>query len=137
MLLAIVAVPVAACGDDPDPPRAAEAAVEVVATGCGPIDVRGVGLVVAPGRVLTVAHVVAGSDHVQVSTSTGTTSAVVTAFDAANDLAVLAVNPTFSPWIPLGSATADERGVVVVPRDGEPTVVPVRIDQAVTIRTED
>jgi len=128
---------VVSCGDDPDPALPADAAVEVVASGCGPIDEQGDGLVVAPGRVLTAAHVVAGSDRVQVSTRLGTTTAVVTVFDAANDVAVLAVNPGFAPAIPLGTADANDRGVVMVYRDGRPTMVPVRIAEVVTIRTED
>jgi S1-C subfamily serine protease len=126
-----------ACGDDPDPPRVVEAAVEVVATGCGAIDVRGDGLVVAPGRVLTAAHVVAGSDHVQVSTPSGTTSAIVTAIDPANDVALLAITPLFAPAIPLGTADPNDRGVVVVSRGSGRQIVPVRIVGVVTIRTED
>ena len=126
-----------ACGDDPDPPRAAAAAVEVVATGCGLIEGRGDGLVIAPGRVLTVAHVVAGSDQVEVSNQFGTTTAVVTVFDPANDVAVLAVDPAFAPAIRLGSADANDRGVVVVYRDGEPTIVQVRVARIVTVRTQD
>ena len=128
---------VVACGDDPDSPRAAAAAVEVVATGCGLIEGRGDGLVIAPGRVLTVAHVVAGSDRVEVSYQFGTTTAVVTVFDPANDVAVLAVDPAFAPAIRLGSADANDRGVVVVYRNGEPTTVQVRVARAVTVRTED
>jgi S1-C subfamily serine protease len=128
---------VISCGDDPDPPLAADAAVEVVAIGCGPVDGRGDGLVVAPGRVLTVAHVVAGSDRVQVSTRLGTTTAVVTVFDPANDVAVLAIHPGFAPAIPLGTADVDDRGVVALYREGQPTIVPVRIADVVTIRTED
>jgi S1-C subfamily serine protease len=136
-LAVLGAMGVAACGDDPDPPLPTEAAVEVVASGCGPIDVSGDGLVVAPGRVLTVAHIVAGSDHVQVSTPFGTTTAVVTELDPVNDVAVLAINPAFAPAIPLGSADPNDRGVVVVYRDGTQTIVPVRIARAVTVRTED
>jgi S1-C subfamily serine protease len=132
---------VAACGDDPDPPLPADAAVEVIPVGCGPRDGsgdgRGDGLVVAPGRVLTVAHVVAGSDRVDVSTPSGTTTAVVTVFDPANDVAVLAIDPAFAPAIPIGTARTDERGLVVMHRDGTPTVVRVRIADVVTIRTED
>ncbi|HWM23008.1 MAG TPA: trypsin-like peptidase domain-containing protein [Ilumatobacteraceae bacterium] len=138
MPLALIAtIGLAACGDDPDPALPTQAAVEVVTTGCGPIAGRGDGLVVAPGRVLTAAHVVAGSDHVQVSTLSGTTSAEVTVFDPANDVAVLAINPLFAPAIPIGTADVDDRGVVVVYRDGAPTLVPVRIVEVVTIRTQD
>ena len=136
-LALIVTSGLAACGDDPDPALPTQAAVEVTTTGCGPIAGRGDGLVVAPGRVLTAAHVVAGSDHVQVTTSSATTSAVVTVFDPANDVAVLAINPRFAPAIPIGTADANDRGVVVVYRDGTPTMVPVRIVEVVTIRTED
>jgi S1-C subfamily serine protease len=136
--LAVVAAAVlAACGDDPDPALPAQASVEIAATGCGAVDGRGSGLVVAPGRVLTAAHVVAGSNHVQVTTSSGTTTAVVTMFDPFNDVAVLAINPLFAPAIPIGTADANDRGVVVVYRDGKPVNVPVRIVDDVTIRSED
>jgi S1-C subfamily serine protease len=133
----LLASGIVACGDDPDPPPATAAAVAVVATGCGLIERRGDGLVVAPGRVLTVAHVVAGSDRVEVSTPFGTTTAVVTVFDPANDIAVLSVDSAFAPAIPLGAAGANDRGVVVVYREGEPTIVQVRIARAVTVRTQD
>ena len=125
----------AACGDDPDPALPMHAAVEIVTTGCGTVDGRGDGLVVAPGRVLTAAHVVAGAEHVQVRTVSGTTTAEVTVFDPFNDVAVLAINPLFAPAIPIGTADANDRGVVVVYRDGEPTNVPVRIVDVVTIRS--
>jgi S1-C subfamily serine protease len=133
----VAAAGLAACGDDPDPALPLQAAVEVVTSGCGPVEGRGDGLVVAPGRVLTAAHVVAGSDHVQVSTSSGTTTAEVTVFDPFNDVAVLAINPLFAPAIPIGTADTNDRGVVVVYRDGTPVNVPVRIVDVVTIRTED
>jgi S1-C subfamily serine protease len=137
VFITLVTGSVMACGDDPDPPRATAAAVEVVATGCGLIEGRGDGLVIAPGRVLTAAHVVAGSGRVEVRNPSGTTTAVVTVFDPANDVAVLAVDPAFAPAIRLGSAGANDRGVVVVYRDGEPTTVQVRVVRAVTVRTQD
>ena len=80
-LALVVTAGLAACGDDPDPALPMHAAVEIVTTGCGTVDGRGDGLVVAPGRVLTAAHVVAGAEHVQVRTVSGTTTAHVTAFD--------------------------------------------------------
>lgn len=67
--------------------------VQVTAFGCdgGDLVDKGSGFVVAPGLVVTNAHVVAGSDHVVVSDEAGYHDADPVSFDARYDLAVLRV----------------------------------------------
>ncbi|HUY96881.1 MAG TPA: MarP family serine protease [Verrucomicrobiae bacterium] len=67
------------------------ATVRVVSSGCGGIE-EGSGFPIAPDRILTNAHVVAGSTLVAVQPPTGgTLSATVVLFDPRRDLAVLRV----------------------------------------------
>ncbi|SDJ51966.1 Colicin V production protein [Frankineae bacterium MT45] len=54
--------------------------------------IEGSGFVYAPNRILTNAHVVAGTSEVTVQTPSGSTSARVVVYDPERDLAVLAVS---------------------------------------------
>ena len=136
--LATIAVASTACDDDPDPPRARDAAFEVVATGCRGLAIRGEGLAVGPDRVLTVAHVVAGADSISVSGQAGEFAAHVVALDPALDLAVLAVDTaTELPFIELGTAEAGRTGTVVVHRDGEALQLSVTVERRVVVNTDD
>ena len=136
--IAVVAIvpTTAGCGDDPDPPRARDAAVEVVATGCRELAIRGGGLAVAPGRVLTAAHVVAGADSITVTGHGATFEADVVALDPALDLAVLAVDAEL-PFVEIGSGEAGDAGTVVVHRDGEAVQLPVVVRRRVVVNTDD
>ena len=127
---------VAGCDDDPDPPRVRSSAVEVVATGCRALAIRGEGLAVAPGRVLTVAHVVAGADSVTITGDAGTFDADVVALDPTLDLALLAVDESI-PAIGLGTAQPGDRGAVVVHRDGDVVQLPVTVRRPVVVNTDD
>jgi S1-C subfamily serine protease len=104
--------PPAAPVDDPTPEvvRAAVAAaqastVEVLGDGC---DVgllsEGSGFVIAPGYVLTNAHVVAGSDHQLVIAGGDQLMALVVAYDASLDVAVLRVPDLAAPPLELAVA---------------------------------
>lgn len=79
--------------------------VQVIGSGCGG-RVEGSGFVVAPGVVVTNAHVVAGVRGVSVLDSAGGHSATVVHFDPDEDLAVLEVSALQAP------ALATESGVV-------------------------
>src|SRR6478609_6180983 len=57
-----------------------DAAVQVVANGCSTVEVHGAGLMVAPGRIATVAHVVAGAKDIEVRGAHGTSPATVVYF---------------------------------------------------------
>jgi S1-C subfamily serine protease len=151
---------VTACGDDGpgamthpttssapaplDTDTAVAATVSVQAEGCGPRTRFGVGTVIDGGLIVTVAHVVAGSEEVEVvgtvEGSTAGSAADVVFFDPGLDIAVL------RPTRPIGRAVelrasdvdADERAAVVLPRLGSPVgVLDVTIVRSVTIRTTD
>lgn len=92
-----------------------------VAAGCAKA-LEGSGWVVAPERVVTNAHVVAGVDEPSVQTGgVGPLHhARVVVFDAARDLAVLSVPGLKAPAIPLGTdlSSADPAVVAGFPGDG-------------------
>lgn len=117
-LLAPVAL--AGCGGgDPDDAPLLDAAVHVEATGCRQRPTVGSGSFVDDGLVLTVAHVVAGSDEVRVELADGTTlPATVVGMDRIKDLAVLRVDHDSIP-LRAGRARTGDRGEFVVWRDGK------------------
>ncbi len=112
-------------------------AVQIVAEGCASVDIHGTGLVVAPGRIATVAHVVAGATKVTVRNGREERAATLTYFDPVNDVAVLAVEPSFAPAVPLGSAVAGSTGRAIVFRNEKPVELAVEIRRRVDIETAD
>ncbi|NNH73361.1 MarP family serine protease [Nocardia uniformis] len=76
---------------------------------------EGSGFVVAPERIMTNAHVVAGTTSVTVDTARGPLSASVVLFDPSKDIAVLAVPGLVAPVIPLApqAAGAGENSIVL------------------------
>jgi len=134
----------AACGDGASTPATtaavtpiADAAVQVVANGCSEAEVHGAGLMVADGKVATVAHVVAGASTVEVRGKHGSGPATVVYFDPVLDVAVLKVDPALASPIPIGSAAAGDDGHVIVYRDDAPTDLAAHIERPVNIRTAD
>ena len=103
--------------------------------------VEGTGFVVAPGRVVTNAHVVAGvaSPAVQVSGEGPRLPADVVVYDPRRDLAVLEVPDLAAPALPLGEALApgDAGAVVGFPLDGPYDVETAGVRQVVTALGED
>jgi S1-C subfamily serine protease len=71
--------------------RAGPSTVKIVGVGCGQIQ-EGSGFVVAPGEVVTNAHVVAGISRPQVEDDAGLHSTTVVYFNPSFDLAILRVN---------------------------------------------
>jgi S1-C subfamily serine protease len=126
-----------ACGATSRTVNAVDAAVEIVADGCPEVDIFGQGLVVAPGRVLTAAHVVAGATEISIRHNGKRVTGVVTAFDPNNDLALVAIPTAFAPAIAAGAAHPGDNGTAVVRRGGSPTAIDVTVSRAVTIHTED
>lgn len=114
-----------------------DAAVQVIANGCSSIEVHGAGMMVAPGRIATVAHVVAGAKSVEVRGAHGTADATIVYFDPILDVAVLKVDPDVAPPVPIGDASPGDRGGVVVYRDEGPVELPVEVQRLVNIRTAD
>ncbi|MCK9895164.1 MarP family serine protease [Frankia sp. AgB32] len=101
-----------------------------VAPSCGQ-RVEGSGFVIAPQRVMTNAHVVAGVRRPTVVLSTGTLSAEVVLFDPDRDIAVLRVPDLQRPPLRFRSspAAAEEDPAVIAgyPQDGPYTTVAARV----------
>ncbi len=114
-----------------------DSAVQVVANGCKSVEVHGAGLMVAEGRIATVAHVVAGAQRVEVRGTHGTADATVVFFDPILDVAVLKVDPALATPIEIGTAGRGAHGNVVVYRDNAPVELAVGIQRLVDIRTAD
>jgi S1-C subfamily serine protease len=83
--------------------------------------IEGTGFVYAPERVMTNAHVVAGTKSVKVETNSGTRNGRVVVYDPERDLAVIYVQGLTSPVLPFAprEATTGENAVVLgFPLDG-------------------
>ena len=78
--------------------------VQIAGAGCGVIQ-EGSGFVVAPGYVVTNAHVVAGIPHPMVVDSTGRRAAAVVLFDPELDVAVLRVAGLTDPPLTIDPQT--------------------------------
>ncbi|GAA2037720.1 MarP family serine protease [Pseudokineococcus marinus] len=111
-----------------------------VAEACGR-GVEGSGFVVAPGRVVTNAHVVAGvtAPAVQVGGQGPRLPAEVVLYDPERDLAVLSVDELAAPALPLGEelAPGDAAAVLGFPLDGPYDAEAARVRQVVTALGED
>ncbi len=136
VLLTAVAVALATTSCATDPPSAA---VSIEAGGCDVSNAAGNGLIVAPGLVLTSAHVLKGSTEIVVSRDDRSTTATIVAFDPNMDLAYLAIEPSFGGTIPMGDGDTrnGDRGTAYVFRSGTPVRVPVVFRRPINIRTED
>lgn len=106
--------------------------VRVEGPACGRIQ-EGSGFVVAPGIVVTNAHVVAGEARTTLLERTGRrVQATVVHFDPDRDLAVLSGDVRSSP-LPIAGADAEDRGAVLgYPGGGPLTVSPYEVREVVT-----
>lgn len=101
---------------------------------------EGTGFVIAPQRVMTNAHVVAGTDETSVETSQGRLSARVVYFDPEVDLAVLAVPRLHASPLALATDPAksgDSAIVLGYPLDGPYTATAARIRNEITLQGPD
>ncbi len=131
---------------DPNVPaavgNASASVVKILAAkpGCG-VDSEGSGWVEAPGRVVTNAHVVAGSDAIFVKDSNGSRAlrATLVAFDPERDLAVLQVSGLSDAPLPLGGdlTSGDPAYAAGYPGDGPYTVSPERVREKLVARGGD
>jgi S1-C subfamily serine protease len=124
------------CADDPP-----ASIVGLTVTGCSTGEANGAGIVVEPGLILTAAHVVKGADEIVVTDGDTSSSATIAAFDPEMDLAYLRVDANFGAPMPLASSSPRHAldgasGSAYVFRDGEPFVIPIRVERAITIHTE-
>jgi S1-C subfamily serine protease len=102
---------------------------------------EGTGFVVAPQRVITNAHVVAGTDQVQVEISKDNPlDASVVSYDPQTDIAILKVPGLRAPVLPLASApaTSGMNGLVLgYPLDGPYTASSARVRDRIHLRGPD
>ncbi|GAA5164990.1 MULTISPECIES: MarP family serine protease [Amycolatopsis] len=101
---------------------------------------EGSGFVVAPQRVMTNAHVVAGTDETAVETSQGRLPARVIYFDPEVDVAVLAVPRLQAPPLRIASSrgkAGDDAIVLGYPLDGPYTATAGRIRNEITLQGPD
>jgi len=130
------------CADGPGASETiAEATVRVRADGCGPRTELGVGTSIGDGLVVTAAHVVAGSDHVEVVGGFGApVGADVVFFDPALDVAALRPAAPVGRPAPIRGERADEGDIgliAIASDDGSIELVEVEVVQQVTILTTD
>ncbi|MGH3939598.1 MAG: MarP family serine protease [Pseudonocardiaceae bacterium] len=98
---------------------------------------EGTSFVVAPERVLTNAHVVAGTTQVSVEAENGLLEARVVSYDPATDAAVLAVPGLDAPILSLASqpaASGQNALVLGYPLDGEYTPEAARVRAKINLR---
>jgi S1-C subfamily serine protease len=120
--------------------RAAPSVVRVLGSACG-LAVTGSGWVAAPELVVTAAHVVAGQRQttVQLSAAGGERlSAVVYAFDARNDVAVLHVAGLTAPALRIADARPNAPVAILgYPESGPFSSVAGRVGRTATVVTQD
>jgi S1-C subfamily serine protease len=101
---------------------------------------EGTGFVIAPERVMTNAHVVAGTREVGVETPRGLTAGRVVLYDADTDVAVLAVPGLAAPPLRFSPAAADSGASAIVlgyPLDGPYQASEARIRERIELRGPD
>ncbi|MFD1814719.1 acid resistance serine protease MarP [Rhodococcus gannanensis] len=101
---------------------------------------EGSGFVVAPERVMTNAHVVAGTNQVVVDTADGPMDARVVLFDPSTDVAVLDVpglRATPIPFAPEPAETGDDALVLGYPGGGPYTASAARIREILDLNGPD
>ena len=110
--------------------------VRAVAESCAR-RMEGTGFVIGRGKVLTNAHVVAGSDRAVVETGSGNLDATVVLYDPQTDLAVLDVPDLTAPALTFAStpaASGDDAIVAGFPLDGPYTLTPARVRSTIQLR---
>lgn len=136
-----VASPDPALVDNPVVAAAAPSVVKVrsLAAGCQKV-LEGSGFVISPDRVMTNAHVVAGSNSVQVYVGGNPLDATVVSYDPSVDIAILAVPHLASPPLPFAETEAKSGASVVVlgyPGGGTFTATPARIRENIKLNGPD
>ncbi|MGK2932276.1 MAG: MarP family serine protease [Solirubrobacterales bacterium] len=122
-----IAAPDSGAGSSRAVLAASSSVVKVTGTACG-VGVMGSGWVIAPGTVVTNAHVVAGEDDTRVETNDGlSVDATPVAFNPRNDIAVLSAGIE-QPALPLlaRAPAGTSAAVVGFPLDGPLRITPAR-----------
>jgi S1-C subfamily serine protease len=133
-----VRAPSAAIAADPDVLRAGSSVVRVLSTACG-LGIEGSGWSVAPGVVVTNAHVIAGAEDTTVTTADGDElEATPVYYEPSDDLALLRIAAAV-PTLPISSrrpAGADA-AVLGYPENGPYTLSPARLGETRDTISED
>jgi S1-C subfamily serine protease len=133
-----VSPPSTEIASDPDVLRAGRSVVRVLSTACG-LGIEGSGWSVAPGLIVTNAHVIAGADDTTVTTQDGAELDATPVYYASHDdLAVLRVGAEIpalpiSARRPVGSAAA----VLGYPENGPYALSPARLGETRETVSED
>jgi S1-C subfamily serine protease len=101
---------------------------------------EGSGFVVAPERVMTNAHVLAGTTEAVIETDDGELDARVVLYDPETDIAVLSVPGLTAPVLPFASqpAVSGQDGIVLgYPLDGPYRAAPARVRDQINLRGPD
>jgi S1-C subfamily serine protease len=123
---------------DPDVRAAGRSVVRVLGTACG-LGIEGSGWVVAPGLVVTNAHVVAGEDDTTVTTrGEASFDATPVLYDTHNDLAMLRF-PGGIAALPLAPSASSGQTAAVLgyPDNGPYRVAPARFGETRDVFSED
>lgn len=125
---------------DPDVDAAGNGVVKVVGTACG-LGISGSGWVVAPGLVVTNAHVIAGEDDTAVELRSGGGAIDVTPvhYDPSNDLALLSVPGLSAPALDLAPdpARGTAGAILGYPHNGSFRIEPARLGATGTLISQD
>jgi S1-C subfamily serine protease len=133
-----VAPPSAAIATDPDVLDAGRSVVRVLSTACG-LGIEGSGWAVAPGLIVTNAHVVAGADDTTVTTQDGAElDATPVYYGTRNDLALLRVGANI-PTLPISSRRPEgsDAAVLGYPENGPYALAPARVGSTTETISED
>lgn len=133
-----VAPPDPAIASNPGVRDAERSVLRVLGTACG-LGVEGSGWVGAAGRVVTNAHVVAGTDDTTVTSHDGASlDATAIHYDPANDLAVLGVDADLPPLALAPDPRSGTPGAVLgYPENGPYAVSPARMGDTRTAISQD
>jgi S1-C subfamily serine protease len=138
--LADVPPPTDAIARDPEVAAAGRSVVRILGTACG-LGVSGSGWVVAPGVVVTNAHVVAGQEDttVQLQGDGAALDAVAIAFEPRDDVAVLRVDGLDAPALEMARVerAGAEGAILGFPLDGPYDVRAARIGPTRTVMSQD
>jgi S1-C subfamily serine protease len=135
--------------DEPDATLATSAVIPVVepsvvkirgvAPGCQKV-LEGTGFVVAPNRVMSNAHVVAGSDTVTVQSAGQSYDATVVSYDPSEDISILDVPNLPAPPLPFAdkpAATGTDALVLGYPGGGDFAATPARVRETIELNGPD
>lgn len=133
-----VAPPSATIATDPDVLRAGRSVVRVLSTACG-LGIEGSGWSVAPGLIVTNAHVIAGADDTTVTTQDGTELDATPVYYASHDdLALLRVGAEI-PALPISvrRPIGSDAAVLGYPENGPYALSPARVGETRETVSED